>query len=68
MQQHGGSQYPPATGSPFGKSQPPAPQAQATQTQSPGLMGRRRPMNEEQSPASPKGITMGAGYANRPFG
>jgi len=68
MQQHGGSQYPPATGSPFGKSQPPAPQAQAPQTQSPGLMGRRRPMNEEQSPASPKGITMGAGYANRPFG
>jgi hypothetical protein len=25
-------------------------------------------MGQERPPASPKGITMGAGYANRPFG
>jgi hypothetical protein len=78
MQQHGGSQYPPVTGSPFGQSQPQAPQPQQVQAPQPqqpsapgqprGPMNRRRPMGQEQPPSSPKGITMGAGYANRPFG
>lgn len=58
MQQKGGST--------FGQSQPPAPQQQppARQSQSP----MRRPMRDERPPASPKGINMGPGYANRPFG
>ena len=75
MQQHGGSQYPPATGSPFGQAQSPAPQQQQPAapvgqppTRPPGGMRPRRPMGQEQSPTSPKGITMGGGYANRPFG
>jgi len=71
MQQHGGSQYPPAAGSPFDQSQPSAPkpqpqQAPPPQTQPPGPMNRRS-MGQEQPPFPPKGITMGAGYANRPL-
>ena len=69
MQQHGGSQYPPATSSPFSQSQPQAPQPQqpGAPGQPSGPMNRRRPMGQEQPPSSPKGITMGAGYANRSF-
>jgi len=62
QQQAGGSQYPPAQASPFGQSQPPAPQPQQP------AMGRRPVRPQEQPPASPRGITMRAGYANRPFG
>ena len=75
MQRHGGSQYPPATGSPFGQAQPPVPQQQQPAapvgqppTRPPGGMIPRRPMEQERPPTSPKGITMGAGYSNRPFG
>ena len=71
MQQHGGSQYPPAMGSPFGQAQPPAPQPQQAPVptnQPPMRPQGRRPMGQEQPPSSPKGITMGAGYSNRPFG
>ena len=69
MQQHGGSQYPPAQESPFGRPQPPAPQQQpqAGPPPGPGQSPMRRPMPQERPPVSPKGITMGAGYANRPF-
>ena len=66
----GGSQYPPTQGSPFGQSQPPAPNQQPAAGLPPGQNKppMRRPMDQEQSPTSPKGITMGGGYANRPFG
>ena len=66
MQQHGGgNQYPPAQGSPFGQAPAPAPaQSPAPPQAGPGP---RRPMDQERPPTSPKGITMGAGYSNRPF-
>lgn len=71
MQRQGGSQYPPTQGSPFGQSQPPIPQQQQPQASPPPGQNqppmRRRPMDEERSRASSKGITMGAGYANRPL-
>jgi hypothetical protein len=63
QERSGGSQYPPTQGSPFGQSQPPAPQQQASSGTMP-----RRPISQEQPPTSPRGITMGAGYSNRPFG
>ena len=70
QERSGGSQYPPTQGSPFGQSQPPAPQQQPPAGPPPGQQRQpmRRPMNQERPPASPNGITMGAGYANRPFG
>jgi hypothetical protein len=71
MQRQGGGQYPPTQGSPFGQSQPQVSQQQQPQVspspeQNQRSM-RRRPMDEERPPASSKGITMGAGYANRPL-
>ena len=55
QERSGGSQYPAAQGSPFGQSKP--------------LIDKKqpRPPVQEQAPASPNGITMGAGYANRSF-
>ena len=62
QERSGGSQYPATQGSPFGQSQPPAP------TNRPPVDKRQpRPPVQEQAPASPNGITMGAGYANRSF-
>ena len=55
QERSGGSQYPATQGSPFGQSQPPVDKRQP------------RPPVQEQAPASPNGITMGAGYANRSF-
>lgn len=55
QERSGGSQYPVTQGSPFDQSQPPVNKKQP------------RPPVQEQAPASPNGITMGAGYANRSF-
>jgi len=55
QERSGGSQYPVTQGSPFDQSQPPVNKRQP------------RPPVQEQAPASPNGITMGAGYANRSF-
>ena len=70
QERSGGSQYPAAQGSPFGQAQPPAPQQQPPVGPPPDQGRppmRRRPMGQERPPVSPNGITMGAGYANRPF-